>query len=280
LIKGVYEKIAEDKIRITELPIGTWTMPYTTFLESLMDGTSKTGKKVTPSIRDFTSISTEVSVDITVVFPRGALHELEQTIDEYGCNGVHKILKLSTTNSATNMHMFNKDCRLHKYDSIEEIADEFYDVRLGVYNKRKEFLIKNMNHKLIRLSNRARYIHENLKGSIDLRRKKANQVTELLEGMKFDKIDDDYKYLVKMPMDSVTDENVVSIMKEKDDTQMELTVLTNTTLEQMWLGELATFKKNYMTYRQKREKIQAGQVKPAAAGKKVTKSNVLKIKKK
>ena len=72
-IKGVYEKIAEDKIRITELPIGTWTMPYTTFLESLMDGTSKTGKKVTPSIRDFTSISTEVSVDITVVFPRGSL---------------------------------------------------------------------------------------------------------------------------------------------------------------------------------------------------------------
>ena len=280
LIKGVYEKIAEDKIRITELPIGTWTMPYTTFLETLMDGTSKTGKKVTPSIRDFISVSTEVSVDITIVFPRGSLRELEETIDEFGCNCVHKILKLSTTNSATNMHMFNKDCRLHKYDSIEEIADEFYDVRLGVYHKRKEFQIKNMNHKLIRLANRARYIQENLKGSIDLRRKKANQVTDLLEGMKFDKIDDDYKYLVKMPMDSVTDENVASIMKEKDDTQMELTVLTNTTLEQMWLGELATFKKNYMTYRQKREKIQAGQVKPAAAGKKVTKSNVLKIKKK
>ena len=280
LIKGVYEKIAEDKIRITELPIGTWTMPYTTFLETLMDGTSKTGKKVTPSIRDFISVSTEVSVDITIVFPRGSLCELEETLDEFGCNGVHKILKLSTTNSATNMHMFNKDCRLHKYDSIEEIADEFYDVRLGVYHKRKEFQIKNMNHKLIRLANRARYIQENLKGSIDLRRKKANQVTELLEGMKFDKIDDDYKYLVKMPMDSVTDENVASIMKEKDDTQIELTVLTNTTLEQMWLGELATFKTNYMTYRQKREKIQAGQVKPAAAGKKVTKTNVLKIKKK
>ena len=280
LIKGVYEKIAEDKIRITELPIGTWTMPYTTFLETLMDGTSKTGKKVTPSIRDFISVSTEISVDITIVFPRGSLRELEETIDEFGCNGVHKILKLSTTNSATNMHMFNKDCRLHKYDSIEEIVDEFYDVRLGVYHKRKEFQIKNMNHKLIRLSNRARYIQENLKGSIDLRRKKANQVTELLEGMKFDKIDDDYKYLVKMPMDSVTDENVASIMKEKDDTQIELTVLTNTTLEQMWLGELTTFKTNYMTYRQKREKIQAGQVKPAAAGKKVTKNNVLKIKKK
>ena len=34
LVKGVYEKIADDKIRITELPVGTWTMPYLSFLES------------------------------------------------------------------------------------------------------------------------------------------------------------------------------------------------------------------------------------------------------
>ena len=277
LIKGVYEKIGDDKIRITELPIGTWTMPYTTFLESLMDGTSKSGKKVTPSIRDFTSVSTEVIVDITVVFPKGSLNELEETIDEHGCNGVYKLLKLSTTNSATNMHMFNKDCRLHKYETIEEIIDEFYDVRIDVYKKRKDNLIKNMKHKLVRLSNRARYIQENLKGTIDLRRKKANQVTELLEGMKFDKIDDDYKYLIKMPMDSVTEENVSSIMKERADTEEELSVLVNTTLQQMWLHELSLFKKNYTTYKQKRDKIQLGQEKQTI--KKVTKSKVLKIKK-
>jgi DNA topoisomerase-2 len=278
LIKGVYEKIGDDKIRITELPVGTWTMPYTTFLESLMDGTSKSGKKSTPTIRDFTSICTEVSVDITVVFPRGSLRELEETTDEYGCNGVHKLLKLTTTNSATNMHMFNKDCRLHKYDSVEEIIDEFYLVRLDVYRKRKEFLIKNMNNKLVRLSNRARYIQENLKGTIDLRRKNANQVFELLEGMQFDKIDNDYKYLIKMPMDSVTDENVSSIMKEKEDTEMELSVLINTTLEKMWSNELSSFQTHYNTYKKKREKIQAGETKQSV--KKVTKSKVLKIKKK
>ena len=32
LIKGKYNKIADDKIQITELPVGTWTMPYTSFL--------------------------------------------------------------------------------------------------------------------------------------------------------------------------------------------------------------------------------------------------------
>ena len=50
LVKGCYEKINDKKIRITELPIGTWTMPYTSFLESLVDGTTdKSGKKIHPT---------------------------------------------------------------------------------------------------------------------------------------------------------------------------------------------------------------------------------------
>jgi len=78
LIRGAYEKIGDDKIRITELPVGAWTMNYTLFLEGLVDGgTDKNGKKSPPIIRDFTSICTEVNVDITIVFPRGRLLELE-----------------------------------------------------------------------------------------------------------------------------------------------------------------------------------------------------------
>ena len=80
-----------------------------------------------------------------------------------------------------------------------------------------------------------------------------------------------------MPMDSVTDENVSSIMKDKDDTEIELSVLINTTLEQMWLYELNVFQTNYNTYKKKREKIQSGETKQSV--KKVTKSKVLKLKK-
>lgn len=278
LIKGVYEKIGDDKIRITELPVGTWTMPYVSFLESLMDGSvnAKTGKRSSPSIKDFTSVCTEVMVDITIVFPRGSLVDLVSTVDDNGCNGVEKLLKLSTTVSATNMHMFNHHCRLHKYENVEDIIDEFYGVRMDLYGKRKAHLVQNMEKKLVRLSNRARYIQETLNGAIDLRRKKSVEVTALLEGMQFAKIEGDYKYLVKMPMDSVTDENVSSIMKEQADTEMELEKLRKTTLEKMWLGELTTLHNHYKVYKEKREKIQAGQMK--TPGKKVAKPKALKIK--
>ena len=260
MIKGLYEKISDDKIRITELPVGTWTMPYTTFLESLMDGSSvdKSGKKIPPSIKDFTSVCTEVSIDFTVVFPKDKLADLENSKDANGCNGVEKLLKLFTTVSTTNMHMFDSNIKLHKYNNVEEIIEDFYNIRLSTYKKRKDHLVADMEKKLIKLSNRARYIQETLASNIDLRRKTAEQVTALLTGMKFALYDGDYKYLVKMPMDSVTQENVASIMKEKADTEMELAELKGTSLEKMWSKELDELEKHYDIYKKKRETIQAG----------------------
>ena len=262
LIRGVYEKLAEDKIRITELPVGTWTMPYITFLEGLVDGsTDKAGKKIAPVIKDFTSVCTEVSVDITVVLPKGRLAELVAAVDaSTGINGLEKLLKLSTTISTTNMHLFDAECKLHKYANVEEIIDGFYVTRLSVYGKRKAHLIEDMEKKLVRLSNRAKYILATLDGSVDLRKKTATQVAALLESLHFAKIDDDFKYLVKMPMDSVTQENVAAILKEKADTETELGILKSTSLEKMWLGELDNLSKEYDVYKSKREKIQNGVV--------------------
>jgi 2-iminoacetate synthase ThiH len=81
-------------------------------------------------------------------------------------------------------------------------------------------------------------------------------------------IDGDFKYLVKMPMDSVTEENVASIMKEKETTETELNTLRNTSLEKMWITELDILDKEYAKYKVKREKIQAGST--TTSNKKVT----------
>ena len=258
LIKGIYEKIGDDTVHITELPVGTWTMPYTTYLESLMDGTDKNGKRTQSQIKDFTSLSTEVSVDFTVVFPKGKLTELMNTKDDFGTDGVEKLLKLTTSVSTGNMHMFDANIRLKKYRSVREIIDEFYHIRLGLYVKRKAFLVDQLQHKLLKLSNKAKYIQENLTGVVDLRKKTYIQVDELLTTRKYDKIDGDYKYLTKMPMDSVTNENVENIIKDKDNAQHELDVLIKTSEQQIWLKELDILESKYGEFKIKREKIQLG----------------------
>jgi DNA topoisomerase-2 len=272
LIRGVFEKMDDDKLRITELPIGTWTMSYITFLEGLVDGSvDKNGKKVAPTLKDFKSNSTEVAVDILVQFPKGVLASMSDDL-------IEKTLKLTTTVSTSNMHMFNAECRLHKYETVEEIIDEFCVVRMATYAKRKANLVDLMERKLVKLSNRAKYIMGNLNDTIDLRRKTNEAVAALLESKGFDRIDGDYKYLIKMPMDSVTKENVDAILKEKADTELELAELEATTCERMWLKELDHFETEYAKYKTAREAIQSatttqeGKKKAGAkAGKKATK---------
>ncbi len=247
LVKGTYVKTGADKIKITELPVGTWTMPYIQTLEEMMDGSvnEKTGKKTAAQIKDFVSVSTESVVDIDVTLNRGDLAKLEAEVDAQGVNGVEKLLKLTTTVSTANMHMFSPDIKIHKYDTVAEIIDAYFDVRYGAYEKRKAYLVENLRAKLVKLSNRAKYIVETLEGKVDLRKKKAQQVVELLQTRGYVQIDDGYAYLTKMPMDSVTEENVAAALKEKAETETELAELEATTCAQMWMRELYVFASKY-----------------------------------
>ena len=217
--------------------------------------------KQTPSIKDFTSVSTEVNVDFTIVFPKGKLNELLSVKDDLNVNGLEKLLKLTTTVSTTNMHLFDSDCKLHKYKTVQEIIESYYDVRSRLYTKRKDYMLSILEFKLKKLSNKARYIQQTLDDKIDLRRKTAAQVDEILTNMKFDKIEGDYKYLVKMPMDSVTQENVDNINKDCQTAKDELEELKNTTTQTMWLRELDEFDKQYQNYKKGRENIQSGAIK-------------------
>jgi DNA topoisomerase-2 len=264
LIVGKYDNLGNDQIRIKELPVGTWTMPYITFLEGLLDGVvDKSGKKSAAQIRDMVSLSTEKVVDITVTLPKGQLAVLEAAVDgETGLNGVHKLLKLSTTVSTTNMHLFDKDMKLHKYGSVAEIIDAFYPVRIETYRVRKAALLEELSNRLIRLSNRERYILAILAGEIDLRRKTNAQVDAMLEAASYTRIGEGgYDYLTKMAMNSVTEENVAKIVREKAETEAQRVALEAKTVEAMWLDELDVFDREYASYRVIRERIQAEGVK-------------------
>jgi DNA topoisomerase-2 len=252
LIKGKYEVIGEDKIRITELPIGTWTLNYITFLEELVDGTTdKDGKKTPPVLKDIINLSTEINVDITVVFPKGKLADYSQ-------ENIEKMLKLTTTVSTTNMHLFDAKLKLHKYNTVEEIIDAFYDVRMENYQKRKAKQVSELEKSLMELANRAKYIQGMLDGVIDLRRKKNNEVDILLTSLGFGKIDDSFGYLRRMQTDAVTEENVAKIMRDKLEMETTLEMLLGTSFTQMWLNDLDTFEKKYGAYKLEREKIQSG----------------------
>ena len=259
MIKGCYEKTGQDKIKVTELPVGYWTEDFKELLENLIEpGVDKDGKKIVAIIKDYDDMSRDTNIDFNITFAKGKLDELESNKLEHSCNGVEKLLKLFTTNTTSNMHLFDAEDKLKKYEKVEHIIDDYYETRLQLYQTRKEYMIQSLEKELVVLSNKAKYIKEILDGSIDLRKKKSDEVFNMLKGKGYDTIDGDYKYLIRMPMDSVTEENVEKLNNEHEHKKAELESVKNTTKYQMWLTELELFKQEYLEYKENRERLMNG----------------------
>jgi DNA topoisomerase-2 len=239
IVKGKYEKINDKKIRVVELPIGYWTDDFKQHIENLMEADKN--KKGKAFVKDYNDMSTDTRVDIEITF--------NETIDEKtdgsnNYNNLEKMLKLYTSLSTNNMHLFNEEEKLMKFDNEKEIIDGFYPVRLKYYQKRKDHIIDSLEKEFKLLSNKARYIQETLNGTIDLRRKKKEEILSLLGDKKFDVLDNDtdYKYLLKMTMDSVSEENADRLLKDRDNKSKELVEIQGTAIEDMWMKELEELK--------------------------------------
>ena len=264
VIKGCYEILGNDKIRVSELPIGTSTQDYKEFLESLMDtksGNKEKEKEKTKTkakaktkekdeyIKDFNDMSTDLNVEFEITFYPGVLAKLIGEKHDYGIEGIEKYLKLYTTQSTNNMHLFNEKEQLRKYENVYDILGDYYNVRYEYYVKRKEYLISKLGNELKVLSAKAQFIQYNLDDKIDLRKKSKSEINSIMEKFEFELGDSgDYNYLIKMPMDSVCKENVEKLMKEHENKKAELERIQSSTIETMWLKELCELKINYKEF--------------------------------
>ena len=275
LFKGKYEVVGPDRVRVIELPVGYWTQDFKEHLEGLQESQDKDGKKINPIIKDYDDMSKDTSVDFTIVFQKGKLDELLNIKGDYECNGLEKVLKLYSTNSMTNMNLFNSQDKLKKYNSISQIIDDYYNVRLEYYKIRKNNIIKVLEKELLVLENKSRYIEEVLEGTIDLRKKTKQVIIDILKEKNYKVIDEqdlEFKYLLKMSMDSVSEENVLKIQNEYKYKLVQLEDIKNTKEENMWLKELNELENKYEDYTKDREQIMNDQI--------VKKKSVVKITKK
>jgi DNA topoisomerase-2 len=312
LFIGTYEKVKNDVIRVTELPIGTWTEDFKISLERLMDGgaprgkssssnstTSKKKEKKTISaiVKEYKDHSTDKHVDITITLmpgivktlegkslTRGSLKRKTDTHEDWDgevvCSEFEKKLGLVNSFSTKVYNLFDKEQRIVSYQSVNDIMDEFIPIRMKYYKLRKEYQLKDLKRQIKLLSNRARFIEEQCDGSLDLRRKRKNVVVSELRQRGYDEIDvnDDFKYLRTMPIDSVVDENIVKLQNERDEKKHEYDVLMGTTEREMWEREMVEFEEAYEEFMREWNENQI-QTKPSKKSKSKKKIVIKKSKK-
>ena len=210
--------ISGETITITELPIETWTMDFREKLDKLLaDGT----------IKDYSDTSTDTDVFVTV---KGGLTEVQKLL-------VDKI-------KMTNMHAFNSKCVIQKYDSPNAILYEYVGVRLELYQKRLEFMLKTLRDKLPYHENVVRFIRQQCeeKPRPELRRKTVEECDKLLTAEKFAKIRDGFDYLMNLPIASLTLKHAQKHEKDLMDLKAQIVDLEGKTAKSMWLDDLGHLK--------------------------------------
>lgn len=200
-------------------------------------------------IKDYVNNSTESTVSFTIEFRQNVLKELLKD------NRLEKELKLTSKISTTNMHLFNHKCQIQKY-TVHEIMDEFYMIRHQFYVQRKEHMLNTLEQILKVLNEKVRFINDVINEDIIINKRSKDDINQQLEQRQYLKVDDEYKYLVSMPIYSLSSEKKEELENEAAKKNEEFNELQGTSVETMWKSELEDFKLKYREFLSKKEKEQ------------------------
>ncbi|KAI8140715.1 DNA topoisomerase [Fennellomyces sp. T-0311] len=145
---GIAEVTDEGNIKVTELPVRTWTDSFRDHLDLLRDPKDK---KVPLNIIDYNNNSTDVAIEFTIQLDQKDLEKAEDI-------GILKAFKMTGSINTTNIVCFDANDKLKRYENAEEVLKDFYPLRLEYYQKRKDNLLRVLEDEFSRLDNKARFI--------------------------------------------------------------------------------------------------------------------------
>jgi DNA topoisomerase-2 len=121
---------------------------YKQFLESMTVGASD---EKGAFVKDFKEKHTDTSVYFVITLAGDVAPEL--LVDDAA---LLKRLKLEASISTSNMHLFNVHGEITKYDSPNAVLQDFYPIRMDLYDKRRASLLRKLDKEWRRLDNKVR----------------------------------------------------------------------------------------------------------------------------
>jgi DNA topoisomerase-2 len=259
--------IKDTKLIITELPVGESTSGYKEFLEKMLEG-DDVKKQVVPSkgpnkgkgkpiakpkkekeSNPFLSY-TENNTDTKIYFELNFEPDYLQNTKD-----IDKVFHLVKKYGLTNMNLFDKNGTIKKFDSVLDIIDQYYVVRLEIYSKRKEYQLSILEHQLQVISYKVKFIMMIVDKKLIVSNKKRTDLEEELEKLKFPQLgktkndaDVSYNYLLSMPIYNLTQEKIVELKKQEHEKQIEYDELNILLPSDIWLNELNQLEKQYNSW--------------------------------
>jgi DNA topoisomerase-2 len=213
VLEGVVTKEG-SQLHVTELPPGVWIQDFKEHLDALMEkGT----------IQKFENHSTETTPDFRIWGAEG----LENPVRELG---------MTKTIHTSNMHLISPNGSVKKYGSPEEILLDYLEVRIGIYKKRKAWLLKEFETEIEWLSEKARFIRGVINGTIKVMNTPLSQIQAQLKTAEFK--DEIWSKLMDIKTYQYTKEEVDKLMALIAKRTSDRNALKATSVVQLWKNNL------------------------------------------
>jgi DNA topoisomerase-2 len=213
MMEGVW-KWSGRNIVVTELPPGRWTQDYKEYLDGLVE------KKL---IGGFVNNSTTEDVQFEIM--------------DYVGKDLTKDLKLRKTFRVSNMHLFHPTKGIHKYASPEEILQDFVELRLEHYKKRKAHLIDVLEKRAEMCDHKSKFVSMVIEGKLVVFKRKKVELEAEMSSI-FPKIDGNLDYLLNTKTVEYTEERVKALLDEAKQAKDDLEKMLKTSHITMWKNDI------------------------------------------
>lgn len=241
--RGTWKRITPTKIQVTELPVGFWTEDFKILLEDMLMNDTKI-------IKSYESNYTHCKVDFTIQFINTDIVDTLTTLDDEGVTKFETQFKLVSPKllGTTNMYLFNEHGAITKYNTAMDIIKAFYDVRLGYYHTRKEYMLQKLANDIEVMNNKIRFIRSIVNKELDVSKYKKSELEDYLAAEAYMKVEDGYDYLTRIPIYNITKDKVQDLEEAIQKHQDKYDSLALQTCEEIWLNELNEFEVAYDKY--------------------------------
>uniref|UniRef100_A0A672IH98 DNA topoisomerase 2 n=1 Tax=Salarias fasciatus TaxID=181472 RepID=A0A672IH98_SALFA len=224
---------------------------------SIIDSTTVEISELPPQY--YKDYHTDTTVRFVVKMTEDKLREAEAA-------GLHKVFKLQNSLTCNSMVLFDHVGSLKKYESVQDVLKDFFELRMKYYVLRKDWLAGMLGAESAKLSNQARFILEKIEGKLVIENKPKKELIAMLQRMGYDsdpvkawkkaqeKVEQDkeeeekedatgpdYNYLLSMPMWFLTKEKKEELCRQRDAKLTELNTLKKKTPSDLWKEDLAAF---------------------------------------
>lgn len=212
-------------IRITELPIRSWSDHYKNWLQTML---SSKGKE--KAILDFDNHSSPNKADFTIKWNKN-----------YPKKPDLKTLRLTRSFGISNITLIDHKGFPTQFDKIYEVMECYYKHMIKHYTDLREFRISNEKRNVQDISYRMKFIVHVLKEEIKIRKVKEETIIARMKELEIP-----FVYYEKSKTRDFSEESLAKYRKELEEAKVRLAKAIETSAQAIWLEKLDLLKKEIL----------------------------------